>query len=155
MSDEIPPVIRRDMNDNDREATVLHTVKDDTRFVRGLGDVGDLVQHVEHECPCCGNGEMIRIQHIYPDDDNYMKYWCLMPSCRYFVSDEISWATKPHPDFVPDTPMVWQNSAECPDCGSLHSVVCKRNSRRHDLSNEGSSCIINEQCSDCKEEQNT
>jgi ssDNA-binding Zn-finger/Zn-ribbon topoisomerase 1 len=123
MTKSIPPVIRREWSDADRTADVLHTVRDDTNYHRGLGRSGRRVEHVSHECPCCGHGEMIRLVHVNPEERDGVSYWCLMPNCRYFISDELSWATKPHPMDVPESPMVWSQTHVCEDCGRRTSKV--------------------------------
>jgi predicted RNA-binding Zn-ribbon protein involved in translation (DUF1610 family) len=150
MSHDIPPAIRRAHKREDANVEVLHTVKEDTTFHRGLGTTGRTVEHVAHECPCCGNDRMIRLRQIYPEDRDGVSYWCLMPNCRYFVADELSWATKPHPEHVPDGPMVWTNTAKCPQCGYRHRVEVERGSPFHDRADAGSSCIIETRCDDCR-----
>jgi hypothetical protein len=96
---------------------------------------------------------MIRLVQLHPDDADGVSYWCLMPNCRYFVADELSWATKPHPEYVPDGPMVWQNTAECPSCGDRHTVEVERDSPTHDLAKESSSCVVEIMCDDCRSGQ--
>jgi ssDNA-binding Zn-finger/Zn-ribbon topoisomerase 1 len=153
MSTEIPPAIRRAWNSTDTDAEVLHTVKDDTNFHRGFGRTGRRVEHVARECPCCGNDEMIRQVRLHPEERDGVKYWCLMPNCRYFVADELSWAVKPHPQHTPSSPMVWSNSAECPECGDRYTLTVRRGSRLHERAKSGSSCIIEEMCDDCLHER--
>lgn len=107
MSQEVPPVIRRDVSEADRNATTTGTV----------GSVGKKVEQTHGlECPQCGHDHLIRLRQVYPEEPDHVSYWCLNPQCRYFVSDQLTWATKPHPNVVPDHPQVWDQTAICPDC---------------------------------------
>jgi ribosomal protein S27AE len=153
MSRDTMPVIRRDWTSEDSNVTVEATIEDDTRFHRGLGTSGRKVERTDKRCPWCGFKHTIRLRHIHPDDRDGVSYWCLNPQCSYFVNDELSWATKPHPEMKPDAPMVWQNTAECPDCGTRHSVVVERHSRLHELADDGTSCIIETPCDACEADQ--
>jgi len=122
MSHDRQPVIRRDIAQPDRDATVLDVVADRTSFDKGLGTYGKKVERVEYEpgCPCCDNEELIRINDINTDLPNHMSYWCLNPACRYFVHGELESLIEPHASVMPDRPKVWQQTHEC--------LLCKQRS---------------------------
>lgn len=131
MGHEIPPVIRRTWTRADSEAQVISEIKDDTTYHRGLGSAGQVIEHVKHACPRCGHDETIRSIGVNIDARQDVEYWCLNPNCPYFVADELSWATKPHPQMIPDTPMKWRQTAFCPDCEERHTVTVERDSMEH------------------------
>ena len=133
MRHEIPPAIRRDWTKADSDAKIEHIVHDKSEFIRGMGDTGMKVEHVSYICPCCNHDEMIRLKHLNPADNHTVEYWCLMPNCRYFVADELSWATKPHPNFTPDVPEIWDQTVVCPECGDRYTVTAERNGKVHCL----------------------
>lgn len=150
MSHSIPPAIRRAWNSADSNADVLHTVKDDTNFHRGFGRTGSKIEHVEHTCPCCGHDEMIRQHRLHPEDDDSVMYWCLMPNCRYFVADQLSWATKPHPQHVPESPMEWTQTHVCLDCGRRTSKTVTKAEYGMKRVEDG---VVKDVCDDCADTQ--
>lgn len=149
MTTDQMPAIRRDFSRTDAEATIVSVVDDDTSFERGLGSHGTVIQHVEYECPCCEHDEMIRSVDRTIDRPDGVAYWCLNPTCQYFVNDALSHATKPHPQMEPDTPEVWQNTARCPECDSRHTVIVHRNSGFHSYMTDGDDDIVHTVCEEC------
>jgi len=148
---EIPPVIRRDWTEEDTDADVESVLDDKTEFLRGMGQTGQRVEHVSGvECLRCGHDEMVRHTHVNPTERNGVAYWCLNPSCQYFVSDELSWATKPHPNMVPDEPMSWQQTFVCPDCDERLSKTVERHSPLHRKVEEAGDQLPNAMCAECK-----
>lgn len=86
------PVIQRDYGERDRNLAVLSTPYDSVSFVRGLGDSGYRLEVVAMTCPYCeGSTErMLREWRVLPDEPDTAKYYCLNPSCPYFVRGKFS-----------------------------------------------------------------
>ena len=151
MQHDIQPVIRRQWDSADLEATVIATVADRTSYTRGLGRHGERVRVVELTCPCCGHEETIRSEQVIIDGKDNVSYWCLNPACRYFVSDELRHATKTRAQFAPDTPMVWDNTAICPDCERRHTVTLDSDHGHH--IEDG--IVRTARCDACEDSQST
>jgi len=121
------PVIRREWKSDDSNAEIESTIHDNTSFHRGMGTSGRRVQHTSgYECPFCGHDEMIRLVHVAPDSRDSVQYWCLRPNCPYFIADELSWALGPDAGRQPKTPMQWDQTHVCEDCGSRWTEAIDR-----------------------------
>lgn len=153
MGHDIPPAIRRTWTRADAEADVLAVIKDDTRFKRGLGRHGQVIEHVAHACPRCEHDETVRSKQVNIEARMDVEYWCLNPNCQYFVSDELSWATKPHPQMIPDTPMVWEHTAFCPECEERHTVTVERDSIKHHEVKHQDNELFEWHCDACMESE--
>lgn len=86
------PAIVRDYSDDDRDVEVLSTPTSTVTNSPGMGDSGYRVEVVEHDCPHCGFDRMVRRHDVNPEMRDEVRYWCLQPNCRYFVSDSLSYA---------------------------------------------------------------
>lgn len=152
MSHDRQPVIRRDITDVDRDASILDVVADRTTFDRGLGDHGKRVERVAYKpgCPCCGTDELIRVKDINTDLPDQFSYWCLNPSCRYFVHDELESLIEPHASVMPDRPKVWQQTHECLLCEQRsHTAISESEfnaKRQNGLVEDG---IVKFRCDEC------
>lgn len=150
MSRDVTPVIRRDWSKDDSEAAVLGTVMDDTTFERGLGPRGKTVEWTNMACPCCDHHRTIRSVRVNPDRRNNVAYWCLNPQCRYFVSGELSWATRNHPGYEPETPEVWDHTHVCTECEARESIEITRASFQAKKTNGDG--VIEHVCESCEAE---
>lgn len=92
MSRDIPPAIVRDYDDTDSDVDVLSTPCDRVSFRRGFGDTGYRVQVVEHDCPACNFGAMTRRWDVNSEVGDEVRYWCLNPNCKHYLSDQMSHA---------------------------------------------------------------
>jgi hypothetical protein len=90
MSRDVPPAISRTWNSEDSDVSIERTLEDNVSFHRGLGETGYTVERTDKECPCCYHKKMVRQHNRYPDDFDRVKYWCLSPTCSFFVADRFS-----------------------------------------------------------------
>lgn len=120
MSQSIPPSIARTWSHEDNEVTVEQELANKTRFHRGLGESGRVVEHVSGiECPnpVCESTEHVRVRRKNPEAPQQVDYWCLDPGCRHFVSDELSHHISPDPRTPSvDTPQVKDFHFTCMEC---------------------------------------
>lgn len=149
MATDVTPAIRRDMTDEDSNAHVFQTIHEDVQRHRGLGYSGKLVEHVAFECPCCERDRMIRLTHVQPESRDGVTYWCLNPACRYFVSGELSWATRSHPDYEPETPEIWTQTYVCVECDEREHIEITKAEYRTSEVEDG---IVQHLCEACEAE---
>lgn len=99
--DKPAPSIARKFGESDRDTEVIHRAYDTVSFQRGLGDSGRRIEVVEHDCPACHFDRMTRHWKVSPVERDSVEYYCLNPSCLYYMGDKFSYAmprksTEPH-----------------------------------------------------------
>lgn len=114
------PAIRRQWQFEDSNTEVISTLDDSVTFHRGLGDSGSKIEIVEHDCPECSYDRMVRYTRVFPDERDTVEYYCQRPTCPYHVGDEFSYA---RPTIGPNFPIIWSQTAFCPDCDDRHTVT--------------------------------
>lgn len=113
MADTNPPAIVRRFKPDDAVPEVIREPANTVSFVRGWGDSGYKVQVVEHDCPNCGFDRMVRRWDVHGGMPDEVRYWCLMPNCHHFVSDEMSYACHGNsPQFKKTEPTVFEPAEE-------------------------------------------
>ncbi len=148
---EIAPAIRTRYDERYDDVERIKQIGSDTTFHRGFGETGSRVELVlvPDGCPRCGENKMVLSRGLKPDDYDSAVFYCTNFACPHFVSDEVEHdmdrirAQDPH---------VWDNTSECPDCGTRHTVAVRRHSRLHDEADAGTSCLIEEPCDDCTDQ---
>lgn len=150
------PAIRTQYDERYSDVQTIDQIGSDTRFHRGFGQTGSKVLLVDMEncdhqsgCPRCGEREMVLSLDLNPRDYDLAVFYCTNIACPHFVGDEIEYDMS---RIRADSPHVWDNTAECPGCGTRHTVEIERNSFLHDEANDGSSCIVETACDDCAED---
>lgn len=155
MATKPAPAIRSAYDERYNSIEVIRTVGENTRFHRGFGTTGTRVELVDMSdtdhggCPRCGTEEMVLSRELHPDAHDDALFYCMNIMCPHFVQDSVEHdmdkirATDPH---------TWDNTAECPSCGTRHTVEVERHSHRHDMADEGASCIVYESCDECAQE---
>jgi hypothetical protein len=148
MSNTVTPAIRRAWTTEDQSAIVNGIVQDNTWFEDGLGQVGERIEWVEHECPKCDHTSMIRSHEYSPEHRDTVAYWCCNPICPYFVADELSYATTgSRTGSVPSKPIVFRERVVCPDCGKkYHETLRKEEYHRMDTDGD----VVEQTCEQCE-----
>lgn len=109
MAETVTPAIVRDYDLSKDDVVICETLYDTVSFTRGFGESGYRVQTVEHECPACNFDRMIRRTDISPERSDEVRYWCLNPNCKHYVSDSLSYACKgSHPHRSTNEPTVFE-----------------------------------------------
>lgn len=112
MARDTTPAIARTYTDADRDATVRSTPYDGVTHSRGWGDSGYRVEVVEFDCPAnhCHFDRMVRRVDVSPETPTEVRYWCLNPNCRHFVSDTVSHACHgSYPQLTAREPVVFES----------------------------------------------
>ena len=86
------PVLARPYEQEDCEVEVIHKMYDTVTFQRGLGDSGRRIEITERECENCGFDRTLRQTDVQPELQDGVEYYCLCPSCPYYVSDKFGYA---------------------------------------------------------------
>jgi len=111
----------------------LERIGADTRHHRGLGDVGTVVDLVDMSdtkfggCPRCGEAEMVLSKDLGAESADAVVY-CTNLKCPHFVQDAVEHDMNRIRD---DKPAIWDNTAECPECGDRFTTQLRRHMARH------------------------
>lgn len=147
MASKPAPAIRTALDERYSDMEPIEKIGSNVRTQRGLGQIGTVVKRVDmfalDGCPRCGETEMILVEDIRPESSTGV-FYCTDPKCPHFVADAIDAEIN---KIRASQPMVWDNTAECPDCGARHTVELERH-WDDSVENE----IVERVCDDCKAE---
>jgi uncharacterized C2H2 Zn-finger protein len=110
----------------------IERIGSDTRHHRGLGDVGTVVDHVDMSdttfggCPRCNESEMILSKDLGVGAVDVVAY-CTNLKCPHFVQDAVEHDMN---RIRANKPEVWDNTAECPECGTRFTTQLRRHMAR-------------------------
>lgn len=146
------PAIRTRYDGRYDDVERIKTVGKDVRFIRGLGETGTRVDLIDASaiggCPRCETDEMVASVDLNPGHEyDRVVLYCTNVACPHFVADAVEYDMD---RIRADTPHVWDNSAECPECERRHTVQITRGDRLHDEANAGTSCIVHVLCDRCE-----
>jgi len=143
MSQDIQPAIRTELDERYDDMEIIERVGSDTRFERGLGDVGTVVELVDMSfqggCPRCGEDEMVLSKDLGPYEVDGVWY-CTNIKCPHFVADEVEQDMR---KIRAERPHTWDNTAICPSCDTRHTVQLHRGTQ-----DDGG--IVQVMCEDCE-----
>lgn len=111
----------------------IELIGSDTHYRRGLGDIGTVVDHVDMSdtkfggCPRCNETEMIISKSLNADAVDVIVY-CTNFKCPHFVQDAVE---NDMNQIRADKPEVWDNTAECPECGDRFTTQLRRQMACH------------------------
>lgn len=126
------PAIRTAYDERYSDIERIDTIGSDTRFHRGFGETGTRVLLVDFGsqksavgagCPRCGEDEMILSLDLNPEGYDDAAFYCTNIKCPHFVGDEVEYDMD---KIRADHPEEWDNTAECPECGSRFTTTLKK-----------------------------
>ena len=118
------PAIRTRYDERYSDIERIEKVGSDTTFHRGFGETGTRVLLVDASaiggCPRCDEDEMVLSLDLNPEGYDDAAFYCTNIKCSHFVGDEVEYDMN---RIRADHPEQWDNSAECPECGTRFTTT--------------------------------
>jgi hypothetical protein len=150
---DVTPAIRTELDRRYEQMELIKRIGSNTQHLRGLGDIGTVVELVDMSfrggCPRCGTDEMVLSKYQGPESADGA-FYCTNISCPHFVQDAVETDMT---RIRADQPEVWDNTAECPECDTRHTIEVRRHRPLHGHMIEHNIDIVERLCDDCADTQ--